>query len=130
MSRESNKEKYCLKCNKKLNIFNTRKNFTDYYCKSCFKEIQNGLTIQQKNNRSIILYTQVIDTYNNTTDKKITRGVGGYILAGAIGAYIGMLSAKGETSITFVITYDSGVKETKTVKIDSNEYKYLIQYLK
>lgn len=130
MKKGFKKEKYCLKCNKKLNIFNTRKNFSDYYCSQCFKKIQKGLSLRQENNRSTILYTQIIGTYNNAVDKKIVRGAKGYILAGALGAYIGMLSAKGDTTITFVITYDSGIKETKSVKIGSSEYVYLIRYLK
>lgn len=120
---------YCSICGKKLNLFNKKENFSDLYCKQCFKNMQSKVVRRHENGRSISC-TQIIDTYNNSANKTLTNGVGGFIVAGTLGSYIAMLNTKGETFVTFIITYASGFKESKTVKIESSEYKYLIQFLK
>lgn len=121
------KEYYCKECGIKLNIFNKKQNFTDYYCKKCFKLLQKQVSQERISN--IIKSVRIIDTHSNETKKTLQRGVAGYILLGELGSYIGMLTAKGETTVVFLVEYEKGRKESVTAKIGSARYNELIKYL-
>lgn len=58
----------------------------------------------------------------------VGRAVIGLGLLGPVGLLAGV-SGKNKHTTTFQIMYDNGWSETKTVKINSREFKYYCQFL-
>lgn len=68
------------------------------------------------------------DTRKSATSSVIRGAVGG-ALFGIAGVAGGAMSGKNTQSIIFLVTYKDGHTETKTVKINSVEYKKYIMFL-
>ena len=80
---------------------------------------------------------QVIIIGNNTDSRKkvgstVIRGAVGNALLGPVGLVGGALSGKNKVTgkTTFLIEYEDGHRETKTVDNDSAEFNELCNYLK
>ena len=59
----------------------------------------------------------------------VVRGAVGSVLLGPVGLVAGAMSAKNKNMTTFLVEYDDGSRETKTVKNNSSEYKKLVKLL-
>ena len=86
----------------------------------------------QKDNK--IIKTTILNTINDSRKKvgsTLVRGAIGGELFGLAGMAAGAMSAKNkiESKTTFLIEYQSGRKETKTVNNESKEYQELVKYL-
>lgn len=81
-----------------------------------------------------IVKTTILNTINDSRKKAgstLVRGAIGGELFGIAGVAAGAMSAKNkiESKTTFLIEYQSGRKETKTVNNESKEYQELVKYL-
>ena len=59
----------------------------------------------------------------------VMRGAVGSFLLGPVGLAAGAMSAKNKKETTFLVEYDDGSRDTKTVKNNSSEYKKLVKLL-
>lgn len=77
-----------------------------------------------------ILKTKIVDNdQRKSAASGVIRGAVGTALLGPIGLVAGAVSAKNKKNTTFLIEYEDGSRDTKTVKTGSGEYKKLIKYI-
>ena len=93
-------------------------------------ELEKKNEQEKRSNSTTVIRTRIIgqDT-KKSAGSSVARGVVGGTLFGVAGAVGGAMSGKNKQSIIFYVTYKDGHSETKTVPIDSAEYKKYMIYL-
>ncbi len=83
---------------------------------------------EKRANSTTVVRTRIIgQDSRKDIGSSVARGVVGGTLFGVAGAVGGAMSGKNKQSVIFYVTYKDGHSETKTVPIDSFEYKqYMI----
>lgn len=123
-------------CKNKKQKYNYKNNLMSETEKMKYEEKIKNKEIKKQNsiNRNKIIKTAII---SNTTDSRkkagstIIRGAVGGSILGPVGMLGGAMSGKNKVTnkTTFLIEYADGHRETKEVKNNSIDFKYLCDYL-
>lgn len=90
--------------------------------------------ISQNSNQFFWIKPELVKTvivgneFRRSASSSVIRGAIGSVI-GPIGLVGGLLSGKNRNKTTFLLIYNNGKKETRTVETNGKEFKYLVKYL-